>query len=339
MELKDVKNITFPKPSLEEWKEATEVSLKGKSVEKLKTYTYEGITLNPLYTEKEDSARKTAELPGFFPFTRGITPTGYYEQPWLVVQPVSGITADEANEKMQAAFKRGQNVVAYPARLLAEGARIEKLFNNIPLKELPVFIDLKGKQKEFFPQIKAVADLQKAQLKGVLAEDPIAEWLIGGQLPEDTDQYFAEWIKTVQDYQKVGPNLKTVLVNTAVFHNGGANAVQEIAYGLAVAVQYVLEGQKQGLSISEITEKIVFSFAVDSNYFMSIAKLRAARRLWAGLAEAFDTAPHHFKMAIHAVTSELTETLYDQHVNILRTTNQAFVSRDWRNSIFANSSI
>ncbi|MBK5500955.1 methylmalonyl-CoA mutase family protein [Peribacillus sp. TH14] len=326
MELKDVKNITFPKPSLEEWKEATEVSLKGKSVEKLKTYTYEGITLNPLYTEKEDSAAKTAELPGFFPFTRGITPTGYYEQPWLVVQPVSGITADEANEKMQAAFKRGQNVVAYPARLLAEGARIEKLFNNIPLKELPVFIDLKGKQKEFFPQIKAVADLQKAQLKGVLAEDPIAEWLIGGQLPEDTDQYFAEWIKTVQDYQKVGPNLKTVLVNTAVFHNGGANAVQEIAYGLAVAVQYVLEGQKQGLSISEITEKIVFSFAVDSNYFMSIAKLRAARRLWAGLAKAFDTAPHHFKMAIHAVTSELTETLYDQHVNILRTTNQAFAA-------------
>ena len=216
--------------------------------------------------------------------------------------------------------------MAYPARLLAEGARAEKLFKDIPLKEIPVFIDLKGKQKGLFPQFKAVAESQNTQLTGVIAEDPIAEWLIGGQLPEDTDNYFADWLKTIQDYQKVGRDLKTVLINTAVYHNGGANAVQEIAYGLSAAVQYLLEGQKQGLSIASVSEKIVFSFAVDSNYFMSIAKLRAARRLWAGLAEAFDTASDHFKMAIHAVTSELTETLYDQHVNILRTTNQAFAA-------------
>jgi methylmalonyl-CoA mutase len=326
MELKDVKNITFPKPSFEEWKEAAEASLKGKSVEKLKTNTYEGITLYPLYIEKAESTEKVAELPGFFPFTRGTSPTGYHEKPWLVVQPVSGITAEEANEKMKASFKRGQNVVAYPARLLAEGARAEKLFKDIPLKEIPVFIDLKGKQKGLFPQFKAVAEEQNTQMTGVIAEDPIAEWLICGQLPEDTDNYFADWLKTIQDYQKVGRDLKTVLINTAVYHNGGANAVQEIAYGLSAAVQYLLEGQKQGLSIASVSERIVFSFAVDSNYFMSIAKLRAARRLWAGLAEAFDTASDHFKMAIHAVTSELTETLYDQHVNILRTTNQAFAA-------------
>lgn len=326
MELKDVKNITFPRPSFEEWKEAAEASLKGKSIEKLKTNTYEGITLYPLYTEKADSTVKVSELPGFFPFTRGTSPMGYYEKPWLVVQPVSGTTAEEANEKMKASFKRGQNVVAYPARLLAEGARAEKLFKDIPLKEIPIFIDLKGKQKGLFPQFKAIAESQNAQLTGVVAEDPIAEWLIGGQLPEDTDNYFADWMKTIQDYQKIGRDLKTVLINTAVYHNGGANAVQEIAYGLSAAVQYLLEGQKQGLSISSVSERIVFSFAVDSNYFMSIAKLRAARRLWAGLAEAFDTAQDHFKMAIHAVTSELTETLYDQHVNILRTTNQAFAA-------------
>ncbi|MFY0782115.1 methylmalonyl-CoA mutase family protein [Peribacillus simplex] len=326
MELKDVKNITFPRPSFEEWKEAAEASLKGKSIEKLKTNTYEGITLYPLYTEKADSTVKVSELPGFFPFTRGTSPMGYYEKPWLVVQPVSGTTAEEANEKMKASFKRGQNVVAYPARLLAEGARAEKLFKDIPLKDIPIFIDLKGKQKGLFPQFKAIAESQNAQLTGVVAEDPIAEWLIGGQLPEDTDNYFADWMKTIQDYQKIGRDLKTVLINTAVYHNGGANAVQEIAYGLSAAVQYLLEGQKQGLSISSVSERIVFSFAVDSNYFMSIAKLRAARRLWAGLAEAFDTAQDHFKMAIHAVTSELTETLYDQHVNILRTTNQAFAA-------------
>ncbi|AOH55636.1 hypothetical protein ABE28_014850 [Peribacillus muralis] len=326
MELKDVRNITFPEPSLAEWKEAVEVTLKGKSMDQLKTDTYEGITLDPLYTETANSRAKKVELPGFFPFTRGTSPMGYHENPWLAVQPVSGITAKEANEKMLAAFKRGQNIAAYPARLLAEGVRFENLIKDIPLKVVPVFMDLKGGQKRFLAQFKAAGKSDNAQLTGVLAEDPIAQWLIVGQLPEDMDDYFAEWVKTTEEYQKVGQNLKTVLIDTAVYHNGGANAVQEIAYGLSVAVHYLLEGQKQGLPIAAFAEKIVFSFAVDSNYFMTIAKLRAARRLWACIGEAFETAPDHFKMSIHAVTSELTETLYDEHVNILRTTNQAFAA-------------
>ena len=98
------------------------------------------------------------------------------------------------------------------------------------------------------------------------------------------------------------------MIKTSVFHNGGANAVQELAYGLSTAVQYLLEGQKQGLSVESIADKMVFSFSIDSNYFMNIAKLRAARRLWAGLSAAFAANPEHFKMRIHAVTSEVTET-------------------------------
>ena len=87
------------------------------------------------------------------------------------------------------------------------------------------------------------------------------------------------------------------MIKTSVFHNGGANAVQELAYGLSTAVQYLLEGQKQGLSVESIADKIVFSFSIDSNYFMNIAKLRAARRLWAGLSAAFAANPEHFKMS------------------------------------------
>ena len=123
MELKDVKNITFPKPSFEEWKEAAEASLKGKSVEKLKTNTYEGITLYPLYTEKADSTEKVAEFPGFFPFTRGTSPTGYYEKPWLVVQPVSGITAEEANEKMKAVIQARSKCRGIPCTIACRGSK------------------------------------------------------------------------------------------------------------------------------------------------------------------------------------------------------------------------
>ena len=320
MELKDVKNISFPKPSFEEWKAAVETSLKGKTVDKLQTNTYEGVTLQPLYTR--ESVGDKQEFPGFFPFTRGISPTGYLTQPWIACQPIDGKTAEEANEKLKAVLNRGQNAITYSVDLLANGARLPKLLKDLPLSTLPFFIDLKGKQKELLSEFQAV----EGPVTGVLAEDPIAEWVITGQIPENTDAYFADWAKTIVQYEGISPELKTILIKTSVFHNGGANAVQELAYGLSTAVQYLLEGQKQGLSVESIADKIVFSFSIDSNYFMNIAKLRAARRLWAGLSAAFAANPEHFKMSIHAVTSEVTETLYDQYVNILRTTNQAFAA-------------
>lgn len=319
MELKDVKKITFPKPSLEEWKSAVETSLKGKSVEKLKTETYEGVTLNPIYTQ--ETVQTHTELPGFFPYTRGISVTGYLTNPWVACQPVDGETAEEANEKLKAALKRGQDAITLPVDLLAK-SQLSDLLKDLPLASLPFLVDLKGKQKDLLAKFKEV----KGSAKGVLAEDPIAECVIKGQLPEDTESFFADWAKTVQEYEAISSELKTILIKTPVYHNGGANAVQEIAFGLAEAVQYLLEGQKQGLSIENLAEKMVFSFAIDSNYFMNIAKLRAARRLWAGLSAAFSANPEHFKMHIHAVTSEVTETLYDQYVNILRTANQAFAA-------------
>ena len=318
MELRDVKNISFPKPSFEEWKAAVETSLKGKTVDKLQTKTYEGVTLQPLYTS--ETVSEHSELPGFFPYTRGISPTGYLTQPWLTCQPINGVTAEEANEKIKSVLNRGQNAITYSVDLLANGARLPKLLKDLP--SLPFFIDLKGKQKQLLPEFQAV----EGPVTGVLAEDPIAEWVLTGQIPEDTNDFFADWSKTIQQYEALSPELKTILIKTSVFHNGGANAVQELAYGLSTAVQYLLEGQKQGLSVESLADKMVFSFSIDSNYFMNIAKLRAARRLWAGLSAAFAVNPEHFKMSIHAVTSEVTETLYDQYVNILRTTNQAFAA-------------
>lgn len=318
MELRDVKNISFPKATFEEWKAAVETSLKGKTIDKLQTATYEGVTLQPLYTSEMTGDH--SELPGFSPYTRGISPTGYLTQPWLACQPINAATAEAANEKLQAVLNRGQNAITYSVDLLANGARLSKLLKDIPT--LPFFIDLKGKQKDLLPEFKTV----EGPVSGVLAEDPIAEWVVTGQVPENTDEFFAEWVKTIQQYEELSSELKTILIKTSVFHNGGASAVQELAYGLAVAVQYLIEGQKQGLSVESLADKMVFSFSIDSNYFMNIAKLRAARRLWAGLSSAFEANPEDFKMHIHAVTSEVTETLYDQYVNILRTTNQAFAA-------------
>ncbi|MDQ0220781.1 methylmalonyl-CoA mutase [Peribacillus cavernae] len=328
MKLNEVKTLSFPSSSIEDWKVAAESSLKGKSVEKLNTNTYEGIELQPLYTE-ESLSENTAgeELPGFFPYTRGINVTGYRTNPWLICQPVFAFSEEEANQKMHTALSRGQNAICFPASLLS--GTLNNLLNRLPFKEVPIFIDLEGNGHSALPRFNQYcekANLNTGLISGVLAEDPIAEWAAAGKLPSDIDNYFKGWFSGIQEAGGKLPNVKTILIKTSVYHNGGANAVQEVAYGLAEAVHYLNEGQEYGLSLAELTDKIVFSFAIDSNYFMNIAKLRAARRLWAMLAEAYGVSPDYFKMHIHAVTSRVTETLYDKHVNILRTANQAFAA-------------
>lgn len=322
MKLRDVKERSFPRPLYEEWKTVVESSLKGKSVENLKTNTYEGIQLNPLYTGDVLSS----EYPGLFPYTRGVYSAGYLEQPWLIVQPITGKDADDANNKMKDALNRGQNVLTYTPDLFNEEKNIDPLFDGVVVDALPFFIDTKGSQSKVLHGFIHVCKKQGVSPRGVCAEDPISEWAHAGEIPSQTDAFFSDWFKEIKQFQEQSDQMKTILIKTPVFHNAGANAVQEIAIGLSIAAYYLEEGQKQGLTVQSIVEKIVFSFAVDSNYFMGIAKLRAARRLWAGMAEAYGANPESFKMNIHAVTSQVTETMYDEHVNLLRTTNQAFAA-------------
>ncbi|RFU65635.1 methylmalonyl-CoA mutase subunit beta [Peribacillus glennii] len=328
MKLDEIKLLSFPEYSLEDWKKAAESSLKGKTIDKLRTNTYEGIELEPLYTaESLPEGNGGQEFPGFSPYTRGIDVTGYREKPWLICQPVYGTSAEDANQNMQTALARGQNAICFPAAMLGDSP--EKLLQDLPLHEVPVFIDLAGDGVSSLPLV--IESLKKLKfegqlVKGVLAEDPVAEWAASGNVPTDIDKYFKSWFSGIRRAKEDCPGVKTILVKASNYHNGGANAVQELAYGLAEAVFYLDEGQKNGLSLEELTEKIVFSFAIDSNYFMNIAKLRAARRLWALISEAYGVSSDYFKMHIHAVTSGITETLYDKHVNILRTANQAFAA-------------
>ncbi|MGX2960377.1 methylmalonyl-CoA mutase family protein [Peribacillus sp. JNUCC 23] len=322
MKLLDVKELTFPRPLYEEWKAVVESSLKGKSVESLKTNTYEGIQLNPLYTDDVLSS----EYPGLFPYTRGIYPAGYLEQPWLIVQPITGKNAIDANKKMKDALKRGQNVLTYTPDLFNEESNIGSLFEGLALDALPLFIDTKGLQSKVLKGLINACKKQGVTSRGVCAEDPISEWAQAGEIPSQTNAFFSQWFKEIKQYQEKSAQMKTVLIKTPVFHNAGANAVQEIAIGLSIAAYYIEEAQKQGLAVQDFVEKIVFSFALDSTYFMGIAKLRAARRLWAGMAEAYGANCESFKMNIHAVTSRVTETKYDEHVNLLRTANQAFAA-------------
>ncbi|RFU64222.1 hypothetical protein D0469_19080 [Peribacillus saganii] len=330
--LENVKNQSFQVPSYEEWKAQTEASLKGKSFESLITHTYEGIELQPIYTPGSlKGSDESEEFPGEFPYTRGINHTGYKEMPWLMCQPVSGKTAEQVNENLKKALSRGQNAVVFDSDALLglDTASLRTVLEGINAEEIPFFLDLQGNQKAFLAMLrnhcKAVG-LNSASLAGVIGEDPISEWSKEGKLPADIDGFFTMWFEGLKRAEELLPKVKTILVKGSVFHNSGATAVQELAYALSAAVHYIQEGSKNGLDPGTIAEKMVFSFGIDSNFFMNIAKLRAARRLWAHLAHAYGASRDSFKMHIHAETSSFTETVYDKHVNILRSTNQAFAA-------------
>jgi methylmalonyl-CoA mutase len=328
MKLEDVKRIAFPHTSIEDWLEAAESSMKGKNVKTLTTDTYEGLNLEPIYTEEGmQNAEVEQELPGEFPYTRGIYPTGFLETPWRVCQPVSGKNAEEANQNMRSALDRGQDVITFSKESLTYS--VDELFNSLPVGTIPIYIDIDGKKDTFFDDFCKyceVANIEPNKISGVLADDPIVRWAELGNMPIDSNLFFHQWFKNIEKQRTIFPMLKSILIKASVYHNAGANAVQELAYSIAQAVTYISEGQKRGMKPEEVAEQMIFSYAVDSNYFMSIAKIRAARRLLSLLSTAYEADPQSFKMQIHAVSSGLSQTLFDKHVNILRSANSAFAA-------------
>ncbi|MCB0293380.1 MAG: methylmalonyl-CoA mutase, partial [Calditrichaeota bacterium] len=163
-----------------------------------------------------------------------------------------------------------------------------------------------------------------AVLRGGLLHDPVA-WLAGnGSQPLDAlyDQT-AVLTRWASDH---APNLHTVAVMPVIYHEAGANAVQEIGLLLATAVHHIRQLQQRGLSVDEIGERITAVFSLGSDFFMEIAKLRAARSTWAQMMAAFGGSESAQKLTIHAQTSASGKSALDPYVNMLRATTEAFAA-------------
>lgn len=326
MSLQESKSVTFPITTMKDWEQKAEESLKGKKVGALKTQTFEGIELQPLYTK--ESLDINEEFPGFAPFTRGINALGYKEKPWLVTQNIPGNTADEIMKNFDKAVERGQNTVSLSFNQLAimEEGELLQFLQNVSSKDILVFSDTKGAQKAFLSQVKRLPLECKAKLTGVMAEDPITEGVLRGKGIKNMDTFFSSWMEQLHDIAETAPHLKTILVKSSAVHNAGGNAVQELAYSLAVGVEYLQQAYDKGFSVENIAELMVFSFSIDSVFFMNVAKLRAARRLWSLIGQEYTQDSDRFKMDIHCETSTFTSTLFDPYVNLLRGGNQAFAA-------------
>ncbi|QCJ43382.1 methylmalonyl-CoA mutase [Bacillus sp. S3] len=318
--MEKIKNQSFSLKSNDEWKEKADTSLKGKTTESLKTTTYENIILKPLYTQQDQ--RTVPEFPGGSDFRRGISPLGYRTNEWKIAQRISFQTPEELQEKLLQSFDKGQSAISFEVKKELFDSR-ESLINILAesYRHFPFAINTKEFQSAFLAAASGLD--QPNQFSGYIGSDPIALFSETGVISEE---YFTKWGNNILQSSGKYPNLRTILIDTVPYHNGGANAVQELGIAIATGVNYLERLQETGLDLEEILAEMVFQFSIGSNYFTEIAKLRAARVLWNRITGLYDMNDEVRGMMIAAETSSFTKTVHDPHVNLLRAGNEAFAS-------------
>ncbi len=340
----------FPSSTAEEWREAAEKLLKGKPFDKVMTQqTPEGIRLEPIFRKEVlDGLSASETLPGFDGYLRGTKAAGYQGEPWEIAQELPYGTASEFNSAARADLMRGQNslnIILDIATLkgmdpdaakagevgacglsLACLKDIEAAFDQI-LPEAVSFHIRTGCAglsvgSLFFAWLKKQGtDLKK--VKGSLGMDPVAVQAAAGQLPASLSELLSEQAIAANYCAKEAPGIRAVGVSTLPYHQAGASSVEELGIALASGAYYLNELIERGLSVDDAAQQIRFSFAVGPNFFMEIAKIRAARVLWAQVVKAFGGNAESQKINMHARTGLYNKTQKDPYVNMLRTTTEA----------------
>lgn len=322
---------SFPEATIQDWTVQAEKALKGKSVEKLATHTYEGITRKPIYTNSDlEELQSVNTAPGSFPFIRGSQSVQSQKADWTVSQQLSPLESfEQLNHQLQYELKNGLEAINFstnPASCqralpIQQSSDIDTLLNNLPLHTVPVHI-YAGTSVSTFIQLLKNSTI--SSLKGIIGADPIGELVKEGKLAASLHELYDELKSNIDWKRDHLPEVKTLWIQAAPYHNSGASAIEELAATMATATEYLQALIERGVSIQEAASEIAFTYPVGSDFFMEIAKLRAARLLWANIVEAFGGDEHAQKMTIHATTSPFTKSGLDVHVNMLRTTTEAF---------------
>lgn len=343
----------FTKPTYEEWVDACNALLKGKPFDKIMyTKTYEGITYSPIYTKSTgpdavEGILPTDDYPGMGDFMRGATVNGYKEAPWGIAQACDETLPRENNELLKHEIDRGSTV--YNIRIdtaTADGIDVKDakepgdygvsittledmhtLIDGLDLKKYPFMMYTGASSVRLLALLAAALKAQGkdvSEVHGVIGANPIAQLVRNGKLYGTLDEYYDDMAECVRWTRKHAPQLRTIMPRSEVFSRGGCNAVQEVAYTFAMAVEYIRQMQKRGIDIHDIAESINFGFNTGAIFFTEIAKLRAARQVWSNIMKAFGAKEEDRSAKIHARPALFTKTVYDIGVNMLRNTTQIF---------------
>ncbi|MCL1976082.1 MAG: acyl-CoA mutase large subunit family protein [Firmicutes bacterium] len=322
----------FTIPSYSEWKEEAITSLKGAPFEKkLLTKTYEGITLQPLYTAENAAAfTEKSNIPGGESYLRGTSAAGYSAKTWLIAQ--KGDTADpqKAHDMLREGLSKGVSAICFNPNCcpkLSNLQDIHLLLDGIDVLNFPFQVFCGAESTSTLALLAAYAKEQgvdSAAFYGVIGADPLGTLALQGTNCNSMASYYDQMANNLRFTALNMPLIKTIFIQSSVYHEGGANAIQELAAMFATAVSYLDALTERGLSVDSIAGSMVFSFSLGANFFMEIAKLRAARLLWSKIIAAYGGNEDSAKLDARAATSRFTTTVYDPYVNILRSATQAF---------------
>ena len=314
----------FPPVSTQEWMDKIQVDLKGADYEKKLVWkTNEGFKVKPFYRQEDLEGLKTTDgLPGQYPYLRGIKKD---DNTWFIRQDIRVDDPAEANAKALDILNKGIDSLGFhvPAKAL-DADFIRTLLKDICCEcielnfttcqrhtlQLAELLVAYFKEKGYDPE----------KIQGSVNFDPISKMLQKGKDLSGIVAKGAELVKVLAPF----PKFRCIAVNSLKLNNAGAYIYQELGYALAWGNYYLNALVEAGIPVDLAARKIKFNFGISSNYFMEIAKFRAARMLWADIVKAYGpTEECACKMVAHAETSTFNLTLFDAHVNLLRTQTEA----------------
>ena len=322
--------------------------------EQLVWQTPEGIPVDPLYTAEDlEGLEFVDDLPGFEPFVRGIRATMYANRPWTIRQYAGFSTAEESNAFYRRNLEAGQMGLSVAFDLATHrgydsdhprvagdvgkaGVAIDSvedmkiLFDGIPLDHMTVSMTMNGAVLPVLAGYIVAAEEQgvdQAQLAGTIQNDILKEFMVRNTYiypPEPSMRIVADIIEYTAQHM---PRFNSISISGYHMQEAGATAVQELAFTLADGLDYVRAALDRGLDVDAFAGRLSFFFAIGMNFFMEVAKLRAARLLWSRIMRQFEPKkPASLMLRTHCQTSGVSLTEQDPYNNIVRTALEALAA-------------
>ena len=308
----------FTAPSRQEWRDKIEVDLKGADYQKKMVWrTNEGFSMEPFYRKEDvDQLAVVNALPGEFPYVRGNKAA---DNEWHVRQDIKCEDAKEANKKALDILNRGVDSLGFTIHgEKVSTAYVETLLDGIYAECVELnFVTCQRKAVELAQIL--VAYFQKkgvdpTKVEGSISFDPIEKMLTKGK---DTSAVLAE-AKALVETLAAYPKFRAIAVNAYKLTDAGAYSYQDLGYALAWGNEYLAELTEAGVAPELAAQNIKFNLGINGVYFMEIAKLRAARMLWANIVSQYTDCKESAKMHVCAFTTTYNQTLFDSYVNMLR---------------------
>jgi len=321
----------FAPITTQEWEDQIIKDLKGADYnKKLIWKTIEGFDVKPYYRSEDIEGKKhLLSKPAEFPFIRG---NRFNLNSWDIKQNFSVKDPRETNKKILDAIEKGTTCIGIKICIndIDSGEKFSEIIENIDLQKTPLYIEGgKGTPKfiEFLSAEIVKQGINRNKVKGAFLFDPLGHLVQKGSFYKSEKEDFDILFRSITEARKSLPGYKIVGVNGLCFANAGATIVEQLAFALSMGNEYISKLIDQGLSIEVAANSITFKLGVGSNYFMEIAKFRAARLLWAQIVNAYQPKDMDMaKMNLHAETISWNKTIYDPYVNILRATTEAMAA-------------